>query len=588
MPARAELDVQTALSNRENVETDPHAVAGVAGGSRSDQNTKLVISPDGVGDSNCRSVLNSTLSTLFFIPWKSASEWTAFLAAVKAGTVTDKAGSSLKVETAPCCVPTIATICNQKHNLGQRVAATRKQGEIPGFGAEGDIYGPVSAGVDRIETWGCTQGQWTLIKQSGTCNGVDSQCGSASGQASPVAPANLCASGNTASAVALIDEGTGAFHWAWTCKGTSVDNGAPITCTAPVKPAGSACGSANGQSFSTISGSLCAANNGVLNYRFDSTLNQWLWSCFGYPQGSSTPIQCAAFFSSDNGKCGAYAFTYMQTIPLNNLCTYGTPTLITDNGWYWSWYCNGQNKGTNAWCYNIKVPPKCGYINGTMIENPPQSSLDMCSDGSPGTLSGTAATGWRWSCVSNSNGATVSCSTLPVQNTDGACGTSDKAVMPDVPNRNLCAAGTAQPVTGNGPWTWVCKGIGTGKSVTCAAQKCLVCQGSVTQSFSTEVKDGSVKLQDSVCPAWGVTKWTETILRSPINQASTISWTDPFNGNFTKTYQPARVGTPYCEPCFYRTTAVTNAQVSAKLKDSCGGGTANTYITLPAQGITVQ
>ena len=48
---------------------------------------------------------------------------------------------------------------------------------------------------------------------------------------------------------------------------------------------------------------------------------------------------------------------------------------------------------------------------------------------------------------------------------DGACGSANGQVVPSAPTTNLCSAGTASVVTGNGPWTWTC----AGSDATCTA-----------------------------------------------------------------------------------------------------------------------
>lgn len=50
-----------------------------------------------------------------------------------------------------------------------------------------------------------------------------------------------------------------------------------------------------------------------------------------------------------NGVCGSSHGASLQTIPINNLCSSGTPSSVSGNG-PWSWSCVGTNGGTTASC----------------------------------------------------------------------------------------------------------------------------------------------------------------------------------------------------------------------------------------------
>lgn len=53
---------------------------------------------------------------------------------------------------------------------------------------------------------------------------------------------------------------------------------------------------------------------------------------------------------------------------------------------------------------------------------------------------------------------------------DGVCG-SDHGKTLSVPPTNLCSAGSASAVAGNGPWIWSCAGSGGGATAQCSAEK---------------------------------------------------------------------------------------------------------------------
>jgi hypothetical protein len=52
---------------------------------------------------------------------------------------------------------------------------------------------------------------------------------------------------------------------------------------------------------------------------------------------------------------------------------------------------------------------------------------------------------------------------------NGACGTANNVAVTTAPTTNLCATGTATPVTGTGPWSWTCNGSGGGTNAGCSA-----------------------------------------------------------------------------------------------------------------------
>lgn len=52
---------------------------------------------------------------------------------------------------------------------------------------------------------------------------------------------------------------------------------------------------------------------------------------------------------------------------------------------------------------------------------------------------------------------------------DGACGPANGLAAQSKPSGDLCVAGDVGNVTGDGPWRWDCRGIGSGMTVSCAA-----------------------------------------------------------------------------------------------------------------------
>lgn len=93
------------------------------------------------------------------------------------------------------------------------------------------------------------------------------------------------------------------------------------------------------------------------------------------PVGSVDISACVAVV---NGVCGASNGTNLYTTPSVNLCSTGTPTLISGNG-PWTWGCNGANGGSNtisnACSANKKIDGVCNNSTkyacstGTSVSN---------------------------------------------------------------------------------------------------------------------------------------------------------------------------------------------------------------------------
>lgn len=52
---------------------------------------------------------------------------------------------------------------------------------------------------------------------------------------------------------------------------------------------------------------------------------------------------------------------------------------------------------------------------------------------------------------------------------NGACGSSNTALLTTVPTSGLCASGTASAISGNGPWSWDCRSVNGGTTAICSA-----------------------------------------------------------------------------------------------------------------------
>jgi predicted extracellular nuclease len=160
------------------------------------------------------------------------------------------------------------------------------------------------------------------VTASGPINGV---CDSANGQSFTSAPTtNLCAAGTTSAF-------TGTGPWAWTCGG--INGGTTASCSANLNttPVNGVCGSANGQSFSSIpTTNLCSAGTATSV----TGTGPWAWSCNGANGGSAS--SCSANLTS-------VTLTPIYTIqgsgaasPLvgQSVTTSGVVTKVNNNGFY--------------------------------------------------------------------------------------------------------------------------------------------------------------------------------------------------------------------------------------------------------------
>jgi outer membrane protein OmpA-like peptidoglycan-associated protein len=290
-------------------------------------------------------------------------------------------------------------------------------------------------------------------------------CGAAAGQGATQEPSEYLCVSGKASAV----HGNG--PWNWTCaKGKS-----HASCEAP-KIADGACGRSNGTVLKRIPvKELCSEGTPT---QVQGT-GPWLWSCVGSGGGSS--ISCSAASEAQarvDGSCGAAANTSVAATPAANLCDSGVASSVYGGG-PWTWTCSGLNGGIAASCSATKntplAPPPpgpavnglCGSANGSAMAEQPMDNL--CSAGTATAVSGNGP--WNWNCIGENSGMTVSC-TAPLQPpapVSGVCGQGNGVPTLTKPKSGLCSAGISSAVSGQGPWTWSCSGVNGGNAVGCVA-----------------------------------------------------------------------------------------------------------------------
>jgi len=276
--------------------------------------------------------------------------------------------------------------------------------------------------------------------------------------------------------------GDGSTFMGWTtspagkCTGTgdcsfSITANTTVTATFTLTPVNGTCGSSNGQTLTVIpSTNLCSTGTASAV----SGSGPWTWSCAGANDGTTASCS-AAKAAAINGACGSSDGQALTAAPAANLCNSGTASSVSGSG-PWTWSCAGANGGTTASCTASKqaevvtaVNGACGASDGqTLIVAP---TANLCSAGTADTVSGSGP--WTWSCAGAGSGTTATCTANKQAEVatpvNGACGPSDGQTLMSVPATDLCSSGTASSVSGSGPWTWSCAGADGGTTASCSA-----------------------------------------------------------------------------------------------------------------------
>jgi uncharacterized repeat protein (TIGR03803 family) len=255
------------------------------------------------------------------------------------------------------------------------------------------------------------------------------------------------------SGTATTVNGTG--PWNWTCTGSN--GGTSANCSANVQPTpvNGACGSASGQGFSAVPiSNLCSAGSTSVV----TGTGPWNWTCTGLYGGSN--ISCSANL---DGACGSANNESFLKPPTSNFCSAGKASAITGKG-PWNWTCEGSKNGITASCSaSLDVNGVCGSADGKSYPTAPTTML--CHAGTPSSVTNNGQ--WDWTCSGSNGGATANCSAKIEIN--GACGSANKGDFVTEPTSNLCGAGIVSTVTGKGAWKWTCEGVNGGSKASCSA-----------------------------------------------------------------------------------------------------------------------
>lgn len=247
----------------------------------------------------------------------------------------------------------------------------------------------------------------------------------------------------------------------------------------------------------------------------------WRWSCKGMNGGvtvsCAAPLAKASVKASDkaseagssapssvteDGTCGSADGAGFDSAPVDNLCAKGIASRVNGGG-PWTWACSGTNGGQAAACSAPrKVDGVCGSAASDGADKRPERNL--CAAGYASALSGEGP--WHWTCSGLYGGVAATCETSVKVN--AVCGRASFIGHRDTPKDELCKVGEASSVEGEGPWTWSCAGLQGGADVACSASVMVngACGISNGKSFNIAPDEG-LCLQGVATRVTGVGPW---------------------------------------------------------------------------------
>lgn len=369
---------------------------------------------------------------------------------------------------------------------------------------------------------------------------IDGVCGLATASGTRKEPdADLCQVGEPS-------EVAGTGPWNWTCSGSK--GGAAATCIAAVSIDGQ-CGRANGETReSAPTSNLCAS--GLASVVAGD--GPWVWSCGGQDGGmtvsctslyarnpaqiaqasadpelavSSSPAPVLAVAETEaTGRAAAEMTARVQPSkpkkrpdtllgmlglvseddapPENAETQVAAPAPVVTG--------NEPKKETKT-VSDTKPAGQCGAAAGVGTIKAPTSGL--CAQGIAGNVTGEGP--WSWDCTDKKTRAAVTCvAPLPVL---AACGPAHGKTVSSVPSDGLCRSGTASPVMGSGPWSWVCEGGAGGTNASCTAPYTKAVP--VARIAQTESELGADLVNPPEHPAFGA-KNSTPVAHEPVQEAS--------------------------------------------------------------------
>ena len=226
----------------------------------------------------------------------------------------------------------------------------------------------------------------------------------------------------------------------------------PVTVTNAVvgtvaSPMNGVCGAANGGVFATApTTDLCAigAASSV------SSVAPWTWTCAGTGGGSAS--SCSAQLSDTTPD--AFVFAAQSGVSLNTTLTSNTVTITGINA--------STPISVSGGTYSIGCTGTFTGVAGTISNN-----QSVCVRHTSSAANSTAVT---TTLTVGSVSSAFTSTTVAATPVNGICGSSNGGIFAAAPTVNLCAAGSATPVTGAGPWSWSCNGANGGTNQSCSAQ----------------------------------------------------------------------------------------------------------------------
>ena len=258
------------------------------------------------------------------------------------------------------------------------------------------------------------------------------------------------------------------------------------------------------------------------------------------PRNSAVANSVAGVCGSDNGQ------TLAVSAP-TNLCSAGSASAVAGAGHPWSWSCAGLGGGATAMCsatiqsYALSfVAGPNGSVTGTAAQNVDFGGSATAVTAVPNA--GYSFTGWTgpsgFSSTANplvvsgvSAAATYTANYVP-NAAIGACGSDNGQTLAATAPTNLCSAGNASAVTGNGhPWNWSCAGTSGAPAMCSAAIQ------SYTLNFSAS-SGGTISGTAAQTVDFGASSTPVTAV--PAAGATFASWTGD-NGFATTTSNPLTI-----------------------------------------------
>lgn len=157
---------------------------------------------------------------------------------------------------------------------------------------------------------------------------------------------------------------------------------------------------------------------------------------------------------------------------------------------------------TNTSSTALTFPGVCGSAAGSVLTQTPTQPY-LCSAGTPSVVSFNGST-YSWSCAGTSSTATCNAAAR----INGSCGTASGGTFSSTPTANLCATGTAGPVSLLGAtYSWTCMGnAGSVSNASCSASTASTFSCAPGTSFKIyAIYDGNFGISSAYITSGGIT-----------------------------------------------------------------------------------